>query len=270
MFKNKKIKIMTVLALAIMLFAFTGCANTNDSGNSDKTDSQKEATAWNKIKEKGVIVMATSPDYPPFETVDDNGNVVGFDIDLAYEIAKELGLEIDLKEMSFETIITAVQNGQVDIGVSGFSITPERLESVDMTDPYLVGGQVILTTKDSGINGPEDLNGEKVAVGMGSTCEQAAMTIEGAEVMSLDDYNLGFVMLKNGSVKAVVADISVAKDYKAKNNNFVIVGEPLTYEETGIVIKKGNDDLTEALNNAIKKLQDNGKIDEIKSKWGVQ
>lgn len=270
MLKNKKIKVLLFLALVVMILTFTGCANTNNNSSQDETGLQKDVTELDKIKEKGVIVMATSPDYPPFETVDDAGNVVGFDIDLANEIAKELGVEIDLKEMSFGTIIDAVRNGQVDIGISGFSITPDRLESVDMTDPYLIGGQVIVTTSDSGVNGPEDLNGEKVAVGMGSTCEKAAMTIEGAEVVSLDDFNLGFVMLENGSVKAVVADISVANDYIEKNDNFVIAGEPLTYEETAIVVKKGNDDLTEALNKIIKELKENGKIDELKSKWEIQ
>lgn len=258
---NKKIKqIMGIVLMMVMIFTLTACGS-NES---------KEKTALDKIKEKGVIVVGNSPDYPPFETINDKGEIVGFDIDMINEVAKKLGVKVEIKQMSFETIITAVQSGQVDIGVSGFSVTPERKKSVDMSNPYLVGGQVIVTTKDSGIKSKEDLKGQKVAAGMGSTCEEAAKTIEGAEVVLLDDFNMGFVMLKNGSVKANVADMSVANDYLEKEKNFVIVGEPLSYEETAVVIKKGNTELTDAINKAIEEVKKEGKIDEFKKKWGIK
>lgn len=258
---NKRLKQLLSIVL-VLTFVLIGCSNN--------TDTVDEKTTLEKIQEKGVIVVGTSPDYPPFETIDDNGNIVGFDIDLLNEIATNLGVKVELKEMSFDTIITAVKSGQVDIGMSCFSIDPDRLESVDFSDPYLVGGQVIVTTVDSGIAGPEDLNGEKVAVGIGTTGEAAANNIEGAEVTSLDYYSMGFMMLKNGTVKAVVADLTVANEYVKKDDYYVIVGDPLEYEETAIVIAKENDDLTTALNKAIADIKESGKLDEIKKAWDVE
>lgn len=261
---NKKTKqIISIVLILMTVFSLIGCSNSN-------SDTAKDKTILEKIQEKGVIVVGTSPDYPPFETIDDKGNIVGFDIDLADEIASTLGVKVEVKQMSFETIVTAVQSGQVDIGISCFSVTDERKENVDMSDPYLVSGQVIVTTADSGVKGVEDLKSEKVAAGLGSTCEQAANTIEGAEVVSLDDFNMGFIMAKNGTVKAVVADITVAKDYVEKDSDYVIVGEPLSYEETSVIVKKGNDALTSAINEAIAKAEESGKIDEIKKAWGVE
>lgn len=259
MIKKNKAKLTLLLLTVFVIVLFTGCG-------AKKTNK----TALEKIKEAGVITMGNSPDYPPFETIDDKGNIVGFDVDVANAIAKELGVKLEIKQMGFDTIITAVQSGQVDIGMSGFSITPERKEKVEMSAPYLVGGQVIVTTKDSGIKSAADLNGQKVAVGIGSTCEKAAQTIKGANVVSLDDFNVGFVMLKSKSVKAVVADITVANNYVAKDSTYVIVDKPLTYEETAAITKKGNTDLIKAINDAISKLDKEGKIKEYKSKWKIQ
>ncbi|SKC76303.1 transporter substrate-binding domain-containing protein [Maledivibacter halophilus] len=264
---NKKLnQIIGVILILMTVFSLIGCGSSNTADNNES----KEQTVLEKIQEKGVIVVGTSPDYPPFETIDEKGNIVGFDIDLANEIAAKLGVDLELKQMSFETIVTAVQSGQVDVGISGFSVTEERKENVDMSEPYLVGGQVVVTTTDSGIESVEDLNGEKVTAGMGSTCEQAANKIEGAEVVSLDDFNMGFIMVKNGTAKAVVADVSVAKDYVANDSSYTIIGEPLSYEETAVITKKGNDDLTKAINEAINEIKESGKIDEFKKAWGVE
>jgi len=259
---NKNCKLLiSILLIIAMSFTLMGCQGAEPA---------EEKTALDLIKEKGVIVVGTSPDYPPFETIDDDGNIVGFDIDVLKEIAAILEVEVELKEMSFDTIIPAVQSGQLDIGMSCFSIDPERLENVDMTAPYLVGGQVIVSTVDSGIESAEDLNGEKVAVGIGTTGEQAAENIEGAEVVSLDNYNVGFMMLKNGSIKAVVADLPVANEYVNQDSDYVIIGEPLAYEETAIVTPKGSTELTTALSDAIEALKENGKIDTIKEAWGIE
>ncbi|GAA0181870.1 transporter substrate-binding domain-containing protein [Clostridium sediminicola] len=263
---NKLKKGLMVLMTSVMLVSIAGCSSKKDSSGDGV-----EKTAFDTIVEKGVLTVGNSPDYPPFETIDEKtGETVGFDIDLLNKIGEKIGVEIELKEMSFETIVESVKSGQVDVGCSGFSITPERLESVNMSDPYLSGGQVIVTTKDSGIKSAEDLNGEQVAVGIGSTCAEAAKEIEGAEILELDDFNVAFVMVKNNSVKATVADISVANEYLNNDDSFIIVGEPLTIEDTAIATKKGNDKLIEEINKAIKELKEDGTIDTLKEKWKVQ
>jgi polar amino acid transport system substrate-binding protein len=267
-------KIITMLMLTVLVISLVGCGsktNTSNANSNSNSDQQVvEESSYDKIIAKGVMTVGNSPDYPPFETIDETtGEAVGFDIDLMNAVGEKLGVEIELKQMSFDTIITAVKGEQVDLGWSGFSITPERLEAVDMSDPYLEGGQVIVTTKDSGITSAADLNGEQVAVGIGSTCAEAAKTIEGADVLELDDFNVGFVMVKNKNIKATVADISVANEYVASDDSFTIVGEPLTVEKTAIVAKKGSDKLMEEINKALKELKEDGTIDSLKEKWGV-
>ncbi len=227
----------------------------------------KTENAWQKIQDAGVITVGTSPDYPPFETVDDAGNIIGFDIDLMQAIAAEMGVTVEFKPMNFDTIVTAVQSGQVDIGMSGFSVDPER--DVDFSDSYYSGGQVLLTTATAGIESAADLDGQTVAVQMATTGEKAAKTITGANIKALETFDIAILMLKNGTAKAVVADKVVAKEYVHKDG-LVIVGEPLTVEDNAIVVKKGNTAVLEAVNEALAKVKATEKYEELLEKWAIK
>lgn len=218
------------------------------------------------VKAAGVIKVGNSPDYPPFETIDDNGKRVGFDIDLMNAIAKIIGVKVKWVTLDFGAIVTAVQSGQVDIGMSGFSITEERKQQVSFTDPYFISGQVVISTPDSKVKTQTDLNGASIAVGLGTTGQKAAEKIEGAKLVFPDDYNVCFVMLKNQGVDAVVADIAVAEQY-IKQGGFVQIGKPLTYEETAIIVEKVDNDIVKALNEALKKIKASGEYDKLVAKW---
>ena len=268
---KSKLSFLVSILLIMTLVMAVGCSTQPAPAPAPAPQQQqqppKEKTALDKIKEAGVITVGNSPDYPPFEQVDDKGKVEGFDIDLLNAIAAELGVKPELKKMEFDTIITAVQNGQVDIGMSGFSIDEERKQKVDFTVPYYVGGQAVVVAPNSGIKSLEDLKNQVVAVGMGTTGEKTATEkIPGSKVKGLNDYGTAFMMLKNGSAKAVVADLAVANEY-IKKDGFVQLGEPLNYEENAIVVKKGNPELVDALSKAITKLKEAGKIDEFAKKW---
>lgn len=252
--KTKSWLLKTLCLSACLVLALSGCA-------------KQPATVWEQIQADGKITVGTSPDYPPFEMVDDDGTIIGFDIDLINAMAAEMGVEVELKSMSFDTIITAVQSGQVNIGMAGFSIDPEH--QVDFTDPYYSGGQVVLTTADSGIKDIADLAGQTVAVQMGTTGEKAAQNIAGANLKALESFEMAILMLQNGTAKAVVADKVVAKGYEHEKG-MVIVGEPLANEDNAIIIKEGNEDLTQALNEALAKVKENGKYDELLQKWGIK
>jgi ABC-type amino acid transport substrate-binding protein len=121
-----KKRIVVIGLVLIMALTLAGCAKTDQ--------------AWKRIQDAGKMIVATSPDYPPFESIDDQGNIVGFDIDLINAMAEEVGVTVELQSLNFEAIITAVQTGQADMGMSGFSVDPERAEMVDFTDPYFIGG----------------------------------------------------------------------------------------------------------------------------------
>jgi polar amino acid transport system substrate-binding protein len=225
-------------------------------------------TTLDKVREAGVITVGNSPDYPPFESIGDNGERVGFDVDLLNAITEKMGVKIHWVTMDFAAIVTAVQSGQVDMGMSGFGISEERAEQVSFSAPYIASGQVIVVRKDSDINSAVDLNGKKIAVQLGTTGEQQADKIEGAEVVKPESYNIAFMMLNNKAADAVIADLSVADEF-VKRGDFRRAGEPLSFEEFAMISRKGNEALLDALNKALEEVKQDGTYDAILKKWNM-
>ena len=232
------------------------------------TASAFAGTTLDKVKEAGVITVGNSPDYPPFESIGDNGERVGFDIDLLNAVTEKMGVKIHWVTMDFAAIVTAVQSGQVDMGMSGFSISPERAEQVSFSTPYIASGQVIVVRKDSDINSAADLNGKKIAVQLGTTGEQQADKIEGAEVVKPESYNIAFMMLNNKAADAVIADLSVADEF-IKRGDFRRAGEPLSFEEFAMISRKGNEGLLGVLNKALEAVKQDGTYAAILKKWNM-
>lgn len=223
------------------------------------------ADLWDTIQKNGVIVIGNSPDYPPYETMDGNTRV-GFDVDIMNAMAEKMGIKVEWKTMSFDTIIAAVNMGNVDIGFSGFSVTEDRKKSVDFSTPYFASGQVIVVRPGSTIKSGADLVGKKIGVQLGTTGQEAAEKIENAEVIKPETYSTAFMMLQSEAVEAVVADIPVAKEY-AQKQGFVIAPEKLSYEENAIVVPKGNPKLVEALNKALAEVEKDGTLAKLVDKW---
>lgn len=225
-------------------------------------------TTLDKVKAKGVLTVGNSPDYPPFESIGDGGERIGFDVDLLHAMAVKMGIKVQWVTMEFAAIVTATQSGQVDVGMSGFSITPERAQQVSFSAPYFASGQVIVTRPDSEINNAADLKGKKIAVQLGTTGEQQADKIEGAEVVKPESYNIAFMMLHNRAADAVIADLSVADEYM-KRGTFRRAGEPLSFEEFAIISRKGNEALLDALNQALDAVKKDGTYDALVKKWNL-
>lgn len=221
-----------------------------------------------KVKTAGVLNVGNSPDYPPFESIGDNGERVGFDIDLIKAITAKMGVKINWVTMDFAAIVTAVQSGQVDIGISGFSITPDRAKQVSFSAPYIANGQVLVVRNDSDIKSSADLNGKKIAVQLGTTGEQLADKVEGAEVIKPESYNIAFMMLNNKAADAVIADLSVADQF-VKKGTFKRTGEPLSYEEFAMISRKENKALLDALNEALEAVKKDGTYGAIVKKWNI-
>lgn len=232
---KKKLALIIVLILITALIA-TAC----QQDNSDTLEGQ--------LLKKGKIVAGTSPDYPPFESIDENGNLIGFDIDLMKAIAKEMDLEIEFVEMNFDVIISTLQGGQIDVGLAAFTYDAER--DVLFSTPYLISGQAVVVAADSDIATLEDLVGKRIITGLGTTGEEASKEIVDAEIIFPDDYLIGFEMLKNGQGDALVCDLAVAKNY-AQLDEFKMLENTLTEENMSIIVKKGNDKLMEAIDAAI-------------------
>ena len=177
-------KLAAMLAACGILLSLAGC------GDKDKTFTGK---AYEKeIMTPGEIVVGISADYPPYESMGTDGKVEGFDVDMANELAKYMGAEgkdvkVTFKNMDFSSIITALQSGQIDVGISAFTYDPER--DCLFSDPYLISEQLVVLPKGSTVKSLDELSGKKIGAGTGTTGEKAAKeNISGAEVTSPGDY----------------------------------------------------------------------------------
>lgn len=217
-----------------------------------------------------VLLVGTSPDYPPFESLDGDGQLIGFDMDLMAAIAEDINAEIEYKELDFTVIISSVQSDQIDIGLSGFTWSEEREGKVLFSTPYYNSAQVAVVKADSGITTLDGLKGMKLLAGEGTTGMAAAKEIEGADVVSPDDYSLAFEMLKGGQADAVICDIGVAKSY-CESSDFVMLDAYLNdAEEMCIILKNENTELLDEINESIAAFVLTDEYQDLLAKWGLK
>lgn len=265
---KRKISLLMVLVfiLSILLVA---------CGDANETNTEVASYTLEGIKEKGTIILGTSADYPPFEShvmIDGKDEIVGFDIEIAKYIAEELGVELEIKDMNFDNLLGALSTGMVDMVIAGMNPDPKRAKEVDFTDIYYEASHAVLINKEnsSDITKIEDLNGKSIGVQIGTTQEEVAKTaIENAELMSLSS-NLDIVMnLKTNKIDCAIMEEPVAKSFADKNDDLMVV-EGLVLdsgsEGVAIAVKKGNDELTEKLNEILSDAKSKGLLD----KWFVE
>ena len=249
-----KKKVLSVLLVAVCVLSMAACG------------SKKEDSSAGDSGKKEKLVMATNAEFPPYEFYEGK-EVVGIDADIAAAVGEEMGMELEIEDMAFDSIITAVTSGKADIGAAGMTVTEDRLENVDFTDTYATATQVIIVKEDSAIAGPDDLTGKKIGVQLGTTGDIYADDIEDATV---ERYNKGFEAvqaLQQGKIDAVVIDGEPAKEFVKEAEGLKILDEAFTEEEYAIAVKKGNDELKEKINDALANLKESGKLDEIVAKY---
>ena len=213
-----------------------------------------------ETKEKDKLVMVTEAGFHPYEYYS-NGEIVGVDVDIVRRIAEYLDLELEVKDVHFDSIISEVRSGKSDIGAAGISYTDERALQVDFTDNYVTSNQIIITKVDSDIVSKDSLHG-KVAVQLG-TIADSYITDELPEIELVRENKFLACIedLKQGKVDAVVMDELPAKNLV--DNSMIIIDEPLISDSYGMVVAPGNSDLLNACNTVIKKMKESGEIDEI-------
>ncbi len=229
-----------------------------------------EAPAGQPAAAPAKIKVGTNAEYRPFEYVDESGEIVGFDVDLIKELAKRAGYEVELVNTKWDGIFTALAAGEFDVVASACTITDERKQSVDFTDPYFNAGQSIAVLADNEtIKTVEDLKGKRIGVQLGTTGDMEASKIEGAEVKRYEEITLAFQALANGDVDAVVNDTPTSADIIKANPEIKakIVGEPFTNEFYGIAVNKGKPEIRDALNKALAEIKADGTYDQIYQKW---
>jgi len=221
-------------------------------------------------KKLGKVKIGTNAEYPPFEFVDEAGNIKGFDPELMTAIAEEAGFEFEFVNTRWDGIFVALASGEFDAVISAATIYPDRAEMVNFSDPYFDCGQMITVRADSAdISGSDDLAGKKVAVQLGTTGDIWLSEETGAEVVRFDENTLAFQALANGDVDAAVADGPTAIDIVQANPemNLKVLDGVYTDEQYGIAVNKDRGDLLEAINKGLAAVKSSGKYDEIYQKY---
>jgi len=246
-------KWMLLVVTACVTFALAAC------GTSSSSDDKK------------TLVMGTSADYPPFESKDGD-QIVGFDVDLANALAKKTGHEIEVKDMDFNGLVTALKTNKVDIVLSGMTPTPKRKKQVDFSNVYYTAHNTIVTKKSSGIKSLDDLKGKTVGVQLGSIQEEKAKELTPDYNLKVENRNRISDLteeIKAGRFDAAIIEDIVAEKYIDKNEELVGYNLPKEPDEkagSAIAFKKGSD-LTEKFNKALEEMEKSGELEKLKEKW---
>lgn len=247
------------LALVMALGLLSGCGSSNSDSNTPSGDDAFDAAAKTKL------VVATSPDFPPFESLE-GSEVVGIEVDILKKVAEKMGMELDLQQMDFDSVIPGVQAGKFDLGMSGITVTDKRKENVDFSSVYFMAAQAIVVTADSGIIGKADLEGKKVSIQTGTTAEEYCMG-NGYEVLAFTANNDAAAALTAGKVDAWVVDNEVALAM-APELGLTVLDEAMTSEPYAFAFQKGSE-LVAPFNEALDALLADGTVEQIFQQYGV-
>ncbi|MFD1038311.1 ABC transporter substrate-binding protein [Virgibacillus byunsanensis] len=254
-----KFSISKLIIFIVMASVMVACGDSNNDEDSSTDASQ----------DKEVLKMATSADFPPFESRDTEGNFEGFDIDLAHKIAEELGYELEIEDMSFDGLIGALQSGRVDMVMAGMSTTEKRQKNVDFSNEYNRSGEMFISKADASIESLENLEGKTVGVQLGTIQEEGAEKLSeeyGFEVKKVDDASILIQELNSNRIDVGYMDKTVAVGY-VDEQGFVGFDDPTTVSPgMGVAFPKDSE-LVEDVNNILEDLEESGELDELKDKW---
>ena len=233
----------------------------------EESKAEEAPAAELETVQKGKLVMVTNAEFPPYEFHDQNA-IVGIDVEIAGAIAEQLGLELEIEDIAFDSIIPEIVSGKADIGAAGMTVTEDRKQNVDFSDTYAHATQVIIVKEDSEIKGVADLEGKIMGVQQGTTGDIYVSGDYGDEAVERYAKGMEAVQaLAQGKVDAVVIDGEPAKQYIKEVEGLKIIDESYTDEDYAIAIKKGNTAMVEAVNAALAELKSEGKLDEIVAKY---
>lgn len=277
-------KILSAVLAAAMTAMLAACGGSSTSTTAAPAETKAEETKAEETKaeetkaeeapaaeletvQKGKLVMVTNAEFPPYEFHDQNA-IVGIDVEIAGAIAEQLGLELEIEDIAFDSIIPEIVSGKADIGAAGMTVTEDRKQNVDFSDTYAHATQVIIVKEDSEIKGVADLEGKVMGVQQGTTGDIYVSGDYGDAAVERYAKGMEAVQaLAQGKVDAVVIDGEPAKQYIKEVEGLKIIDESYTDEDYAIAIKKGNTAMVEAVNAALAELKSEGKLDEIVAKY---
>lgn len=265
--KKRKVGMIIFCALLIIVLTCIGCGK---SAPSDKLTA---------IKEKGVLTVGTSADNEPWEYIDENDNFAGYDIDLITEIAKRMGVEVEITDMSFDALIAAVQNGKVDVAIASIGASEERKQAVDFTQTYHKEmNNVYVVRKDSGITftDKDEITGYKVGMQSGSLPDNYITSL--IEKGSMDEKNVSryesdeavILDLVAGRIEVAAGDITTVEKFLDQYE--IEVALRMAFYDLGenIAVQKEADELTKELDDIIDEMYEDGYLEKLGEKWGIE
>lgn len=264
--KLKKIKLLSALTLMIITVVLSSCSK----------QAAKTQTGLESYKERGYVIVGLDDTFVPMGFKDNNGEIVGFDVDLAKEAAKRIGIEVKFQPIDWSMKETELNSKNIDFIWNGYTITDERKEKVAFTKPYLQNRQVIITLNNSSIASKQDLKGKNVGAQNGSSSvdalnKEAALVKEfkGGEPVLFETNNEALMDLEAGRVDAVVADEILARYYIKERGaeKYKILSDDFGKEEYGIGLRKQDTGLLQAVEKALVEMREDGTCKKISEKW---
>lgn len=273
-----KKRFVSAALAAVMALSMTACGSSttaeSTAADSEAAESKAEETTAEEAKtaDGGTLIVGFDQDFPPMGFVGDDGEYTGFDLELAQEVAKRLGLEYKAQPIAWDSKDMELESGNIDCIWNGFTITG-REDDYTWTEPYMANQQVFVVANDSDINSQADLAGKIVEVQTDSSAEAALkeapeLTDTFKELLTTADYNTAFMDLEQGAVDAIAMDVIVAGyQIQQRNADFKILDDSLSEEEYGVGFKKGNTELRDKVQTTLEEMAEDGTLKEISEKW---
>ena len=274
-----KKRFVSAALAAVMALSMTACGSSNSAAETTAADteaaeSQAEETTAEEAKttDGGTLIVGFDQDFPPMGFVGDDGEYTGFDLELAQEVAKRLGLEYKAQPIAWDSKDALLKSGEIDCIWNGFTMNG-REDEYTWSEPYLANQQVFVVANDSDISSQADLAGKIVEVQADSSAEAALkeapeLTATFKELLTTADYNTAFMDLEQGAVDAIAMDVIVAGyQIQQRNADFKILDDSLSEEEYGVGFKKGNTELRDKVQSTLEEMAEDGTLQEVSEKW---
>lgn len=273
--KRSIVSILLVVSLILVSACGSNSNNSSTSSSSSAPSSSSASSAasesgLDKVQKRGKLVVATSGNGKPFTYLDEKGNLVGFDIDLANLIADELGVELELKTGQFSGFIPALLNGEFDAIISALNVTEERKQSIDYTEPYFADGYVAIVKEgDDSVKDINGIAGKVVGVTTGTAYVKVAENIGGYKELKEYPGNAeGFADLVSGRVDVIINNSRIANEFIATNpGKAKVVGDVVKGTDVAIGMQKNNEELRDKISEIIKTIKADGTLNDLSMKW---
>lgn len=267
---KKATALFLTLTMAAGLMAGCGSSDTETKTTEAQTESTADGTeaasdADSKEGSSDKLIMVTEAGFPPYEYTEDGETVVGVDVDIANEIAKELGVELEIQNTTFDGALMAVQQGKADFAAAGISVSEERDKVMDFSVEYATSKQVVVVNKESGrLASKDDINAETIiGVQSGTVADIVYCADNGFEPKRYNKFTEAALDLNNDKIDCIIMDALPAEQMVAANENLAILDGEVMTDKYAIAVQEGNKELLDKINPILEKLMAEGKIEEF-------